>query len=241
MKVMSNFEIPEINGILNEEKVYGDGIIIGKTKDNKAVLACFKVGIDAPCNSMYENDGETVTSLPFDVTKKTEEESVFSAVRQTANRIILSNGSQTDTICDYLDDGKSFKKALEQVDLKECESVSSPRVSGILTFDPLDFEYEMNIVKSCDEKGSACNRFTFSYVPCDGVGHFLSAFGGEEQPVEFCGEPKRVKIPDNVDDFASQLWNCLNKKGKTSLYVKYVDISTEIIAVRLFNTHKEIV
>ena len=34
----------------------------------------------------------------------------------------------------------------------------------------------MSILKSADAEGSACNRFTFSYAPVCGVGHFLHTY-----------------------------------------------------------------
>ena len=72
----------------------------------------------------------------------------------------------------------------------------TPRISGILQFAEGDFTYKMSILKSADEQGTACNRYTFSYAPLPGVGHFIHTYNCDGNPIPtFTGEPERVRIP----------------------------------------------
>ena len=90
----------------------------------------------------------------------------------------------------------------------------------MLTFGKDDFSYKMSILKSADENGSACNRYTFSYSALNGLGHFLHTYVCDGNPIPtFQGEPERVEIPDCIDEFTSLIWNNLNEKNKISLYV----------------------
>ena len=58
----------------------------------------------------------------------------------------------------------------------------------------------MNILKSADREGNACNRFFFEYEGIPGEGHFLHTYQTDGNPIPtFIGEPERVAIPDDID------------------------------------------
>ena len=106
----------------------------------------------------------------------------------------------------------------------------------MLTFDEGDFTYKMSILKSADENGSACNRYTFSYAPLAGVGHFLHTYDCDGNPIPtFTGEPERVAIEGGIDEFSDMLWKNLNEQNKISLYVRFVDLRDGSVESRLFN------
>ena len=85
----------------------------------------------------------------------------------------------------------------------------------------------MSILKSADAEGTACNRFTFNYVPTSGVGHFLHTYNHDGNPIPtFTGEPERVNVVDDIDEYAEIIWNSLNESNKISLNVRYVDLET---------------
>ena len=97
----------------------------------------------------------------------------------------------------------------------------------------------MSILKSADEKGSACNRFTFSYSPLNGLGHFIHTYVTDGDPIPtFVGEPERVKIPNDIDEFTEEIWSNLNDSNKISLYVRYIDLENGNEENRLINKNK---
>ena len=70
----------------------------------------------------------------------------------------------------------------------------------------------MSILKSADAAGTACNRYTFSYEPIAGLGHFIHTYVCDGNPIPtFQGEPERVAIPDEIDVFTADLWDNLNR------------------------------
>ena len=106
----------------------------------------------------------------------------------------------------------------------------------MLTFGDDDFKYQMSILKSADEKGSACNRYFYEYAPLNGLGHFIHTYVCDGNPIPtFQGEPERVKIPNNIDDFTNEIWTNLNENNKISLYVRYVDIESGVYENRMIN------
>ena len=227
---MNVYTVSDIGELIRDNSYVGRGIVIGKSEDGKkAVFAYFIMGrSENSRNRVFREEGETVTIYPFDESK-VEDPSliIYSPVRRVGSNVVVTNGDQTDTVCDYLQAGKSFEEALETRCFEPDAPNFTPRISGILQFAEGDFTYKMSILKSADENGSACNRYTFSYAPLPGVGHFIHTYNCDGNPIPtFTGEPERVRIPDDVDAFAKTLWENLNENNKISLYVRYTDLAS---------------
>ena len=115
----------------------------------------------------------------------------------------------------------------------------TPRISGMATFCCGDFSYQMSILKSADAEGTACNRYTFDYPALPGLGHFIHTYVCDGAPIPtFQGEPERVAIPNDIDEFTNKLWGALDADNKISLYVRYVDLESGKVENRLINKNK---
>ncbi|MDD6273220.1 MAG: IMP cyclohydrolase [Clostridiaceae bacterium] len=228
-----------LDAVLANNTYPGRGIIIGKSADGtKAVTAYFIMGrSNNSRNRVFVEEGENVVIHPFDASK-VEDPSliIYYPIRVLDNQLIVTNGDQTDTIANFLKDGATFEQALETRCFEPDAPNYTPRISGMLTFDEGDFTYKMSILKSADENGSACNRYTFSYAPLAGVGHFLHTYDCDGNPIPtFTGEPERVAIEGGIDEFSDMLWKNLNEQNKISLYVRFVDLRDGSVESRLFN------
>ena len=132
--------------------------------------------------------------------------------------------------------GGTFEQALATRCFEPDAPNLTPRISGMLTFAENDFTYQMSILKSADAQGSACNRYTFSYEPLQGLGHFIHTYVCDGNPIPtFQGEPERIAIPDDIDAFTKDLWENLDDENKVSLYVCYRDLKTGKKETRLIN------
>jgi len=239
---MDIYKISTIEELLADNTYPGRGIIIGKTPDGtKAMTAYFIMGRSANSRNRIftEKNGEVFTE-PFDAGKVQDPSLIiYAAVRQYENNLIVTNGNQTDTICDGLKDGRCFTKALESREFEPDGPNFTPRISGMLTFEDGDFTYQMSILKSADAEGSACNRFTYKYAPLSGLGHFLHTYVCDGNPIPtFQGEPERIAVCDDIDEETNRLWNALNEQNKISLYVRYVDLKSGAAENRLVNKNK---
>ena len=97
----------------------------------------------------------------------------------------------------------------------------------------------MSILKSADAEGSACNRYTFSYPSLNGLGHFIHTYVCDGNPIPtFQGEPERVEISDDIDEFTTLLWENLNEDNKISLYVNYTNLETGKEEIRIINKNQ---
>jgi hypothetical protein len=99
-----------------------------------------------------------------------------------------------------------------------------------------DFTYKMSILKSADAEGSTCNRYTFNYNAVAGLGHFIHTYNHDGNPIPtFTGEPERVFVPNDIDEYTNTIWNGLDENNKVSLYVAYVDLATGQKETRIIN------
>lgn len=239
---MSIYAINKIDELIKDNSYVGRGIVIGKSADGKkAVTAYFIMGRSANSrNRIFTEKNGVLYTEPFDASK-VEDPSliIYAAIRKFENKLIVTNGDQTDTIDKFIKENKTFKEALETREFEPDSPNFTPRISGLLTFDKNDFKYEMSILKSADEKGSACNRYTFSYTPISGLGHFIHTYVGDGNPLPtFQGEPERVEIGNDIDVFTNTLWDALDHNNRISLYVRYTDLETGKEDNRLINLNK---
>lgn len=236
---MNRGKIQSIGALIHDNTYVGRGIVIGKSRDaSKAVCAYFIMGRSENSRNriFLEQDGEVVIH-PFDAAKVADPSLIiYSPIRVLGTHLIVTNGDQTDTIYNALSADGTFEKALETRCFEPDAPNFTPRISGLLTFADKDFTYKMSILKSADAAGSACSRFTFSYVPLAGAGHFIHTYAGDGTPIpSFTGEPERIGIPNKIDAFTMDLWDNLNADNKVSLYVRFIDLATGRAENRLIN------
>ncbi|NLL63567.1 MAG: inosine monophosphate cyclohydrolase [Ruminococcaceae bacterium] len=133
---------------------------------------------------------------------------------------------------------RAFENALATRRFEPDAPNLTPRISGLIDLED-GFSYKLNILKSADVEGSACNRYTFEYEPLSGLGHFIHTYVCDGNPLPtFQGEPERVVIPDNIDEFYEDIWNNLDANNRISLYVRYIDLKTGEYDDRLINKNR---
>ncbi len=222
----------------------GRGIIIGKSADGKkAVTAYFIMGRSVNSrNRVFVEDGDGIRTQAFDPSKLEDPHLIiYAPVRVLGNKTIVTNGDQTDTIYELMNQQMTFEQALRTREFEDDAPNYTPRISGIIkTTDNGDFNYAMSILKSDNGDPDSCLRFTFSYKdPIAGEGRFIHTYMGDGSPLpSFEGEPKLIGIPDDIDEFTNGLWGSLNEDNKVSLFVRYIDLATGDTDTRIVNKNK---
>ena len=228
----------DIGTILRENDYPGRGIIIGKSADGKkAVFAYFIMGrSENSRNRVFVENGSELIIHPFDESKVRDPRLIiYSPVRVFGDKTIVTNGDHTDTIFHFISNRDTFENALETRCFEPDEPNYTPRLSGLLDFEN-GFDYKLSILKSADAVGTGCNRFTFSYHPIDGVGHFIHTYSGNGNPIpSFFGEPELVTIGNSLDDYTKLIWDNLNHDNRVSLYVRFIDIESGKFDSRMIN------
>ena len=112
----------------------GRGIIIGETMDGEnAVIAYFIMGRSVNSrNRVFIEDGQGIKTKAFDESKMSDPSLIiYSPVRVLGDVTVVTNGDQTDTVYDFLKEGKSFEEALRTREYEPDEPNFTPRISGI--------------------------------------------------------------------------------------------------------------
>ena len=238
---MDIYETKPIGKILSGNSYVGRGIAVGKSADGKcAAAAYFIMGrSENSRNRKFTENGDDLIIYPYDEKKVTDPSLIiYSPIRKMENKLIVSNGDQTDTICNFIKTGRTFIQALQTRGFEPDAPNFTPRISSMLTFEEKKFYYEMSILKSADREGTLCSRFNFSYPAIDGVGHFIHTYIGDGNPLpSFTGEPEHIVIPSSIDDFTNDIWENLNGENKISLYVRYISLENGEVQNRLINKY----
>lgn len=221
----------------------GRGIIIGKSPNGLyAVTAYFIMGRSVNSrNRIFVEEGKGIRTEAFDPSKLTDPSLIiYAPVRVLGNKTIVTNGDQTDTIYAGMDKQLTFEQTLRSRTFEPDGPNFTPRISGIMHIEDGKYNYAMSILKSNYGDPSSCNRFTFAYEnPAAGEGHFIHTYQGDGDPLpSFEGEPKLVNVEDDIDAYTELLWKNLNEENKVSLFVRYIDISTQKYDSRIINKNK---
>lgn len=236
-----SYETKRIKDVLAGNAYPGRGIIVGLTGDGKkAAFAYFIMGRSVNSrNRIFVEENGALKTEAFDPTKMQDPSLIiYYPVKSVGKDVIVTNGDQTDTIEESLKAGKCFRHALKTRCFEPDAPNFTPRISALLHL-ANGYQYEMSVLKSADEKGTACNRFYYDYEPVAGVGHFVHTYVKDGNPLpSFEGEPERVEIPDDLHAFANEVWENLNEENKISLYCRAYDLKTGAYESVLYNKNK---
>ena len=235
---MNVYETLDLAALLAGNTYPGRGIVLGKTADGKqSVAAYFIMGrSENSRNRVFLSEPDGIRTEAHDPEKLADPSLIiYHPVRELGRALIVTNGDQTDTIRDFMEKGQTFEEALRTREFEPDGPNWTPRISGLLSSDG---SYKMSILKSADAEGSACARYTYEYPGINGVGHFLHTYVQDGSPIPtFQGEPERVAIEGDIDQFAEMLWNNLNEANKISLYVRFTDLASGQYQETIINKH----
>ena len=217
-----------LTNLLETNAYPGRGIVLGRTADNQyAVAAYFIMGrSENSRNRVFTETEDGIRTEAYDPSKMVDPSLIiYHPVRKVGGDLVVTNGDQTDTIRDFLVEGKSFGQSLHTREFEPDGPNYTPRISGIIS---PDGSFKLSILKSADGDPSCCHRFFYTYdKPLAGEGRFIHTYMGDGNPLpSFEGEPKRVVLDaPNAETLADQIWNALNPDNKVSLFVRYISLA----------------
>ena len=232
-----------LNEYLAANEYPGRGIAVAKAPDGRQVfIGYFIMGrSENSRNRVFDPVPERggICTMAADPAKLEDPSLIiYNPVLTLGKTHIVTNGDQTDTVWEYLAKGESWEAALRTRQFEDDGPNWTPRISGLQAGDG---SYKLSILKSADPEGTACARFFYEYPAVPGLGHFLHTYVCDGNPVipTFQGEPERVSIPADIDDFTRELWENLNPDNKISLFVRYTDLETRKYQQRILNKHSK--
>ena len=236
-------EILDIKKELASNSYPGRGIVIGTSADGeKAVIAYFIMGRSVNSrNRVFVEQDKGIRTQAHDPAKLSDPSLViYAPVRVLENNTIVTNGDQTDTVYDFMLEGKSFEYALITREFEPDAPNFTPRISGVVVQKDGGFTYKLSILKSCEGNPDAPQEFFFNYRSVNGLGHFIHTYKCDGNPriPSFEGEPKMVRIEGDIDTFTNDLWTNLNEDNKVSLFTRFINLKTGETETRIVNKNQ---
>ncbi len=189
--------------LLSSNPYPGRGIVVGHDR-----VYYFIMGRSANSrNRVFTLTEDGIQTQAYDPSKLEDPSLIiYHPVRTMGDKLIVTNGDQTDTIRD----AGCFRRALMGREFEPDAPNYTPRISALLR---PDGSFELSILKRGQD--GRCQRQFFSYEGCDpGRGYFISTYQGPGDPLpSFAGEPVPVTVPE-----PEQVWAALNGDNKVALY-----------------------
>lgn len=220
---------------LSSNEYWGRGVMIG-TIGRKVAVAYFIMGrSENSRNRYFYQENDNIAIAPYDPNKLEDPTLIiYYPIKIYQKQLIVTNGDQTDTIEDYLKDGKTFEEALRTREFEPDEPHFTPRISGIV--DMKSGDSKLSILKNIDGIGKKCGRYFYEYAPVSGTARFIHTYEGNATPLPtFEGEPWKVSITDDLDELTRQIWTSLNSDNKISLCTMMIDMDTQERDIRILN------
>ena len=219
----------------------GRGIVAGRTKDGKKqFFAYFIMGrSENSRNRVFLPTEDGIRTEAHDPGKMVDPSLIiYAPVRRVGDRTIVTNGDQTDTIRDFLNEGGTFADALRTRTFEPDRPNYTPRISMLAE---ADGQIRMAILKSGDPDGTTCARNFFEYesIPA-GEARFLHTYRADGNPIpSFEGEPERALLDGDLDELTNGIWNALNADNRVSLWTEMLDLQTGERSERIINRNRE--
>jgi hypothetical protein len=201
--------------------------MLGLTPDGRqAVLVYFLTGrSENSRNRVFADEGPLLKTRAQDPAKLSDPTLViYTALRVFENKIVVTNGDHTDSICEGFRRGGSFEQVMHSRCYEPDAPHFTPRISGLITVEESRLHYKFSILKKGN--GADCQRFFYYYTePRPGEGHLLHTYMGDGDPLPvFRGEPFCLPTGDDIDDFARELWASLDEENRVALHVRYISL-----------------
>lgn len=230
----------DLSAYLSGNEYPGRGICIGVTPDGKqALIGYFIMGRSANSrNRVFAPIEGGIETRAADPAKLEDPHLIiYNPVLTLGDKHIVTNGDQTNTIYDAIQQGGSFESGLRTRTFEDDGPNWTPRISGIVNAH--SGAYKLSILKSADGNGDSVQRYFFEYgQPVAGEGHFISTYKHNGSPIpSFEGEPLRFACPRTIGDFAHGLWQNLNPDNKVSLFARVIDLDTGETGDMIFNKY----
>ncbi|HIW72721.1 MAG TPA: IMP cyclohydrolase [Firmicutes bacterium] len=219
----------------------GRGIILGKSGDGKAlVIAYFIMGrSENSRNRVFVEDGAGIKTRAFDESRMVDPSLIiYAPVRVLGDATVVTNGDQTDTVVEFMEQGKSFEDALRTRTFEPDGPNFTPRISGLA--EPKHDRYRLSILKAADGDPSSVRRYFYEYeTPLAGQGHFIHTYQGDGNPLpSFEGEPVPLALEGDIDAFTAAVWDSLDGDNRVSLFTRYIKIDTGETETRIINKNQ---
>jgi len=201
----------------------GRGIVMGLGPSGEQVQIYWLTGRSENSKNriFVQNKDGSVSTKAFDEKKLTDPSLIIYNPLRIVNGVqIISNGDQTDTIAEFLANGKSLEEALKTRTYEPDAPNYTPRISGV--FYP-NGSYAISILKaSGKENPKRESIFIEKEAGVANTGEMLTTYESNSDPLpSFIGLPRLMPIKNSGQETLDFYWDMLNPKYRISILVNW--------------------
>ena len=207
----------------------GRGIVIGHNEENSWIVIYWIMGRSSNSRNRiftYEN-GILRTEAADPSLLEDPSLIIYNVMRDVDQRIVVTNGSHTDTICDGLAQGESFYTALYSEKHEPDAPNYTTRISGMI--EQSASSMSLSRITKSDFSAEHSTHFYYRYneIP-PGYGYCLTTYMSDGNPLPaFEGDPILVPLEGDAERIANFYWQKLNQDNRISLFVRELESSGE--------------
>ena len=207
----------------------GRGIVIGHNEENSWIVIYWIMGRSSNSRNRvftHEN-GILRTEAAYPTPLEDPSLIIYNVMRDVDERILVTNGSHTDTICDGLAQDESFYTSLHSKKHEPDAPNYTTRISGII--EPTTSSMALSRITKSDFSAEHSTHFYYRYneIP-PGYGYCLTTYMGDGNPLPaFEGDPILVPLEGDAERIANFYWQKLNQDNRISLFVRELESSGE--------------
>lgn len=218
----------------------GRTIILGKTPDGESVIQLYwTVGRSKNSQNRYLlkcDTGLKTEPITQDKNMILPELLIYNITRELHSKHIISNGTQTDMIFDYISKNKSFEKAINDMEFEHDGPIYTPRISGMIQFEESDIKFKLGIVKTLNQNPEIALKQSFSYGEVEaGYGFGIQTYDFDNECYPYNGEPYLLEMLNDIDELVEKYRAVIPVEKRVGMYAKFINIKTGHIEERIIN------
>ena len=212
------------------ENVYpGRGIVLGRNEENSWIVIYWIMGRSSNSRNRIFTHVNGILRTEAADPSLLEDPSliIYNVMRNVDQRIVVTNGSHTDTICDGLAQDESFYTSLHSKKHEPDAPNYTTRISGMI--EQSASSMSLSRITKSDFSAEHSTHFYYRYneIP-PGYGYCLTTYMGDGNPLPaFEGDPILVPLEGDAERIANFYWQKLNQDNRISLFVRELESSGE--------------
>ena len=212
------------------ENVYpGRGIVLGRNHENSWIAIYWIMGRSSYSrNRIFTHENGILRTEAADPSLLEDPSLIiYNVMRDVDERIVLTNGSHTDTICNGLAQGKSFYTSLHSEKHEPDAPNYTTRISGMIEASESSLTLSRITKSDFSAEHSSHHYYRYSDV-ANGYGYCVTTYMGDGNPLPaFQGDPLLLPLEGNAEEIANSYWQKLDPENRISLFVREMASSGE--------------
>jgi IMP cyclohydrolase len=211
---------------LRQNPYPGRGLVLGRSAQDAWVIIYWIMGRSSNSrNRRFVAEGGTLRTEPVDLSLVADPSLIiYEAMLELPGVYLVSNGDQTRTIYETLQNAGTIEDALATREREPDEPNFTPRISGMLRFAAGAVATTLSILKANPLDAAYSDRYTYRpSMPQPGYGAGLTTYSGDGDPLpSFSGEPLLLPCRGTAEEITEQYWQALNADNRVALAVKEI-------------------